>query len=197
MKKIIFATGNQDKMREIREILGDLNTEILSLKDAGIVLDVEENGTTFEENAMIKARAAAEKTDAIVLADDSGLEIDCLNKEPGVYSARYMGEDTSYIVKNQALLERLKGVPKEKRTARFVCAVAAVFPDGETLVKSGTIEGYIGEKPEGENGFGYDPIFYVEEYRCSTAALSREQKNAISHRGNALRAIKGELKKRM
>ena len=140
MKKIIFATGNQDKMREIREILGDLNTEILSLKDAGIVLDVEENGTTFEENAMIKARAAAEKTDAIVLADDSGLEIDCLNKEPGVYSARYMGEDTSYIVKNQALLERLKGVPKEKRTARFVCAVAAVFPDGETLVKSGTIE---------------------------------------------------------
>lgn len=197
MKKIIFATGNQDKMREIREILGDLNTEILSLKDAGIVLDVEENGTTFEKNAMIKARAAAEKTDAIVLADDSGLEIDCLNKEPGVYSARYMGEDTSYIVKNQALLERLKGVPKEKRTARFVCAVAAVFPDGETLVKSGTIEGYIGEKPEGENGFGYDPIFYVEEYRCSTAALSREQKNAISHRGNALRAIKGELKKRM
>ncbi len=197
MKKIIFATGNQDKMREIREILGDLDTEILSLKDAGIVLDVEENGTTFEENAMIKARAAAEKTDAIVLADDSGLEIDCLNKEPGVYSARYMGEDTSYIVKNQALLERLKGVPKEKRTARFVCAVAAVFPDGETLVKSGTIEGYIGEKPEGENGFGYDPIFYVEEYRCSTAALSREQKNAISHRGNALRAIKGELKKRM
>lgn len=197
MKKIIFATGNQDKMREIREILGDLDTEILSLKDAGIVLDVEENGTTFEENAMIKARAAAEKTDAIVLADDSGLEIDCLNKEPGVYSARYMGEDTSYIVKNQALLERLKGVPKEKRTARFVCAVAAVFPDGETLVKTGTIEGYIGEKPEGENGFGYDPIFYVEEYRCSTAALSREQKNAISHRGNALRAIKGELKKRM
>ena len=197
MKKIIFATGNHDKMREIREILGDLDTEILSLKDAGIVLDVEENGTTFEENAMIKARAAAEKTDAIVLADDSGLEIDCLNKEPGVYSARYMGEDTSYIVKNQALLERLKGVPKEKRTARFVCAVAAVFPDGETLVKSGTIEGYIGEKPEGENGFGYDPIFYVEEYRCSTAALSREQKNAISHRGNALRAIKGELKKRM
>ena len=197
MKKIIFATGNQDKMREIREILGDLDTEILSLKDAGIVLDVEENGTTFEENAMIKARAAAEKTDAIVLADDSGLELDCLNKEPGVYSARYMGEDTSYIVKNQALLERLKGVPKEKRTARFVCAVAAVFPDGETLVKSGTIEGYIGEKPEGENGFGYDPIFYVEEYRCSTAALSREQKNAISHRGNALRAIKGELKKRM
>ena len=95
------------------------------------------------------------------------------------------------------MLERLKGVPKEKRTARFVCAVAAVFPDGETLVKSGTIEGYIGEKPEGENGFGYDPIFYVEEYRCSTAALSREQKNAISHRGNALRAIKGELKKRM
>lgn len=197
MAKIIFATGNQHKMVEIREILAGIDAEILSMKEAGISADILENGTTFEENAVIKARAVAGETDAIVLADDSGLEIDYLNKEPGIYSARYMGEDTSYEVKNQALLDRLSGVPKEKRTARFVCAVAAVFPDGETVVKRGTIEGYIGDKPAGENGFGYDPIFYVDEYNCSTAELSMEQKNAMSHRGNALRAIKGELEKRI
>lgn len=197
MTKIIFATGNQHKMVEIREILSGLDAEILSMKDAGISLNIVEDGTTFEENAVIKAKAVAEAVDAIVLADDSGLEIDYLNKEPGIYSARYMGEDTSYEVKNQALLDRLSGVPKEKRTARFVCAVAAVFPDGETVVKRGTIEGYIGEKPAGKNGFGYDPIFYVEEYNCSTAELSMEQKNAMSHRGNALRAMKGELEKRV
>ena len=196
-RKIIFATGNMDKMREIREILGELDAEILSMKEAGIHLDIEENGTTFEENAVIKAKAVAKVANEIVLADDSGLEIDYLNKEPGVYSARYMGEDTSYDIKNQALLERLGGIPKEQRTARFVCAVAAAFPEGEVIVKRGTIEGYIGEKPEGENGFGYDPIFYVEKYHCSTAALSREEKNAISHRGNALRAIRGELEKRL
>ena len=196
-RKIIFATGNINKMREIREILGGLDAEILSMNEAGIHLDIEENGTTFEENALIKARAAAKAANEIVLADDSGLEIDYLNKEPGVYSARYMGEDTSYEIKNQVLLERLSGVPKEQRTARFVCAVAAVFPEGEEIVKRGVIEGYIGEKPEGENGFGYDPIFYVEKYHCSTAALSREEKNAISHRGNALQAIRGELEKRI
>ncbi len=196
-KKIIFATGNQDKMREIREILDGLDVEILSAKEAGICMDVNETGKTFEENALIKAKAVAERIHEIVLADDSGLEIDYLNQEPGIYSARYMGENTSYEKKNQALLERLLGVPKERRTARFVCAVAAVFPDGETIVKRGTVEGYIGEKTEGENGFGYDPIFYVEEYHCSTAALTREQKNALSHRGNALRAVYGELEKRI
>lgn len=196
-RKIIFATGNMDKMREIREILGGLDADILSMKEAGISLDIEENGTTFEENAVIKAKAVAGAVNEIVLADDSGLEIDYLNKEPGVYSARYMGEDTSYEFKNQALLKRLAGVPKKQRTARFVCAVAAVFPEGEVVVKRGTVEGYIGEKPEGENGFGYDPIFYMEEYGCSTAALSREEKNAISHRGNALRMIRGELEKRI
>ena len=134
MNKIIFATGNKDKMKEIRMILSDLDVEILSMKEAGISVDIEENGTTFEENALIKANAVAAYTDAIVLADDSGLEIDYLNKEPGVYSARYMGEDTSYTIKNQNLLERLNGVPKEQRTARFVCAIAAVLPDKETLV---------------------------------------------------------------
>lgn len=195
--KIVFATGNADKMIEIRDILSGLDAELLSMKEAGISLDIVEDGKTFEENAQIKAKAVAAVTDAIVLADDSGLEIDYLNKEPGVYSARYMGENTSYDIKNQALLDRLKGVPKERRTARFVCAVAAVFPDGETVVKRGTIEGYIGEKPAGENGFGYDPIFYVDEYHCSTAELTMQQKNAFSHRGNALRAIRGELEKRI
>lgn len=196
-KKIIFATGNMDKMREIREILKGLDADILSMKEAGIHPDIEENGSTFEENAIIKAKAVAGVVNEIVLADDSGLEIDYLNKEPGVYSARYMGEDTSYEIKNQELLKRLAGVAKERRTARFVCAVAAAFPNGETIVKRGVIEGYIGEKPEGENGFGYDPIFYVDAYHCSTAALTREEKNEISHRGKALRMIREELEKRI
>ena len=174
-------------------ILADLDYEIVSMKEAGIVIDIEENGTTFEENALIKAKAVAEHTDAIVLADDSGLEIDYLNKEPGIYSARYMGEDTSYDIKNQNLLDRLAGVPKEKRTARFVCAIAAVFPDKETIVKRETIEGYIGYEPAGDNGFGYDPIFYIDEYNCSTAQLPADKKNELSHRGKALRAIKDAL----
>ena len=193
MKKIVFATGNKDKMREIREIMADCEVEIFSMKEAGIDVDIVENGTTFEENALIKAKAIAEHTDAIVLADDSGLEIDALNKEPGIYSARYMGEDTSYTVKNRNLIERLEGVPKEQRTARFVCAIAAVLPGGKELVTRQTMEGYIGNEPEGENGFGYDPIFFLEEYGCSSAALSREQKNAISHRGKALRAMRDML----
>lgn len=196
MEKIIFATGNQDKMQEIREILTGLEMEIQSMKEAGIRADIVEDGQTFEENALIKAKAVAGMVNEIVLADDSGLEIDYLDKQPGVYSARFMGEDTSYEVKNQELLKRLTGVPKAKRTARFVCAIAAVFPDGEAVVRRETVEGYIGERPEGENGFGYDPIFYVEEYGCSTAALTRQQKNAISHRGKALRAIRRELENR-
>ncbi len=193
--KIIFATGNKNKMREIREIYQDLDYEILSMKEAGIELDIVEDGTTFEENALIKAKAVAQCCDAVVLADDSGLEIDYLNKEPGVYSARYMGEDTSYEIKNANLIQRLEGVPKEQRTARFVCAVAAVFPDGTNKVVRGTIEGYIGYEPQGEHGFGYDPIFYVDAYGCSTASLEPEEKNRISHRGNALRMMKDELKK--
>lgn len=195
MKKIIFATGNAGKMREIREILSDMDVEVLSMKEAGITADIEENGSTFEENAIIKAKAVAQIAHEIVLADDSGLEVDYLNKEPGVYSARYMGEDTSYDIKNQAILDRLAGVPKEKRTARFVCAIAAVLPDtGEVLVTRETIEGYIGDAPAGENGFGYDPIFYVDAYGCSTAELTEQEKNKISHRGKALRAMKEKLK---
>lgn len=193
--KIIFATGNKNKMREIRDILSNLGMEILSMKEAGIDKEINEDGKTFEENALIKARAVAEDTDAVVLADDSGLEIDYLNKEPGIYSARYLGEDTSYEIKNQALLDRLSGVKKEDRTARFVCAIAAVLPDKREFVVRETIEGYIGEKPAGTNGFGYDPIFYVDEYGCSTAELSEEKKNEVSHRGKALRAMREVLKK--
>lgn len=195
--KIVFATGNAGKMREIRDILKDMDLEIASMKEAGIDIDIEEDGSTFEENAVIKAKAVAAHTDAIVLADDSGLEIDYLNKEPGIYSARYLGEDTSFSVKSRNLIERLEGVPDEKRTARFVCAIAAVMPDGEIITALGTIEGRIGYQEEGENGFGYDPIFYVPEYGCTTAQLSEEQKNRISHRCKALEAMKEELKKRI
>ena len=193
MKNIIFATGNKDKMREIREIMADCDVQIQSMKEAGIQVDIVEDGKTFEENALIKARAIAAHTDAIVLADDSGLEIYYLNKEPGIYSARYMGEDTSYRIKNANLIERLNGVPDEKRTARFVCAVAAAFPDGSVKTVRGTMEGRIGYEEKGENGFGYDPIFYLPEYGCTSAELSMEEKNKISHRGKALRAIKEEL----
>ena len=190
-RKVIFATGNANKMREIREILGEEDFEILSMKEAGIDIDIVEDGATFEENSLIKSRAiAAVAKDAIVLADDSGLEIDALNKEPGIYSARYMGEDTSYDIKNANLIERLDGVEKQDRSARFVCAVSAVFPDGEDAVVRGTIEGYIGWGPMGTNGFGYDPIFYLWDKDVSTASLSPEDKNAISHRGQALRMIK-------
>ena len=164
-QKIIFATGNENKMKEIRMILAELGMPILSMKEAGIDVDVVEDGTTFEEDALIKATEIAKLTEnCIVLADDSGLEIDYLNKEPGIYSARYAGVDTSYDIKNNLLLERLQGVPDEKRTARFVCAVAAAFPDGSTEVVRGTIEGIIGHEIAGENGFGYDPIFYLPEY---------------------------------
>lgn len=198
MKKLIFATGNEGKMREIRVIMEDLGMEILSQKEAGLAPEVEENGTTFEENAVIKAKAVAELAqEAIVLADDSGLEIDYLNKEPGIYSARYAGEDTSYTIKNQMLLDRLAGVPDKERTARFVCAIAAVFPDGQVLTVRETMEGFIGEAPAGENGFGYDPIFQVPQYGCSSAELTMEQKNELSHRGKALRKIKEEIKIRL
>lgn len=153
MKKIIFATGNQGKMKEIREILADLDAEVLSLKDAGIEADIVEDGKTFEENARIKAKAICEMTGEIVLADDSGLEIDYLNKEPGIYSARYMGEDTSYHIKNANLVQRLEGVPDEQRTARFVCAIAAAFPDGTVKTVRGTMEGRIGYDEKGGKRF--------------------------------------------
>lgn len=193
-KKVIFATSNEGKMKEVRSILEDLGMEVLSMKEAGLQVDVVEDGTTFEENAVIKATEIQKMCGEIVLADDSGLEIDYLNKEPGIYSARYMGEDTSYAIKNQNLIDRLEGVEDEKRTARFVCAIAAAFPDGTVEVTRGTIEGRIGYEEKGSNGFGYDPIFYVPEYGCTTAELSLEQKNETSHRGKALRLMKEIIK---
>ncbi|MBR5945095.1 MAG: XTP/dITP diphosphatase [Lachnospiraceae bacterium] len=196
--RIIFATGNSHKMREIREILAGDDTEILSMKEAGIEADIVEDGRTFAENAMIKAKGIAKlikDNDTIVIADDSGLVIDALNGEPGVYSARYMGEDTSYRIKNKNLIDRLEGVPEGKRSARFVCAMAACFPDGTSKVVEGKIEGRIGYEERGENGFGYDPIFYLPDKDVSTAELSPEDKNAISHRGNALRLMKQEVLK--
>ena len=200
MDTIIFATGNKNKMIEIRMILEDLGCKILSQKEAGIQADVVEDGQTFEENALIKATTIAdiarkmpEYKNAVVLADDSGLEIDALNKEPGIYSARYMGEDTSYDIKNQALIDRLEGVPDEKRTARFVCAIAAALPDGSTEVVRGTMEGRIGYEITGENGFGYDPIFYLPQFGCSSAELEPEKKNELSHRGEGLRKMRKVL----
>ena len=181
MKKIIFATGNEGKMKEIRRILADPSLEILSLKDAGIHADIDENGKSFEENAMIKAEAICKMTGEIVLADDSGLEIDFLNKEPGIYSARYMGEDTSYHIKNANLVERLDGVPDEKRTARFVCAIAAAFPDGRRKTVRAAMEGRIGYEEKGENGFGYDPIFYLPEYGCTSAEQDQPPGKSSSH----------------
>lgn len=188
--RIIFATKNNHKMKEIREILDGLGYEILSMTEAGVDIEVVEDGTTFEENALIKSRTIRDHVkNAIVLSDDSGLEVDYLNGQPGIYSARWMGEDTSYDIKNQKLLNLLEGVPEEERTARFVCALAAAFPDGTDKVVRGTIEGIVGYESAGENGFGYDPIFFVPEYKCTTAEMTPEQKNEISHRGKALRMI--------
>lgn len=200
--RIIFATGNAGKMREIRMIMADLGLEILSMKEAGVDIDIVEDGTSFEENAMIKAKAIADELSrrgekAIVLADDSGLEVDYLNKEPGIYSARYMGEDTSYTIKNAAIISRLEGVPDEKRTARFVCVIAAVFTNGASFSRRAAIEGRIGYEERGENGFGYDPIFYLPEYGCYSAELSHEEKNRISHRGKALEAMKKVIREEM
>ena len=201
MDTIIFATGNKNKMIEIRMILADLGCKILSQKEAGIQADVVEDGQTF---ALIKATTIAdiarkmpEYKNAVVLADDSGLEIDALNKEPGIYSARYMGEDTSYDIKNQALIDRLEGVPDEKRTARFVCAIAAALPDGSTEVVRGTMEGRIGYEITGENGFGYDPIFYLPQFGCSSAELEPEKKNELSHRGEGLRKMRKVLEEKL
>lgn len=196
--KIIFATGNAGKMREIRMITADLGIPVQSMEEAGIRMEIVENGKTFEENAMIKASAIAEELrkrgeQAVVLADDSGLEIDYLNGEPGIYSARYLGEDTSYAVKNADLIRRLAGVPDEGRTARFVCAIAAVFTDGRSFETKAAVEGRIGYEERGENGFGYDPIFYLPEYGLYSAQLPPEEKNRISHRGKALEAMKKAL----
>lgn len=194
MTKIIVATGNQNKMKEIREIIKRDDIEFVSLKDEGLQdIEIVEDGKTFEENAVIKAKTIADITKSIVIADDSGLEVDYLDKAPGVYSARYMGEDTPYTIKNNHIIELLKDAKGEERSARFVCVIACVMPDGESFTTRGTIEGRIGYEEKGENGFGYDPIFYLPERGCTTAELPPEQKNEISHRGRALKAMYKKL----
>lgn len=194
--KIIFATGNEGKMREIREILKDLGMEVLSMKQAGVSMDIAEDGKNFGENAEIKAMAVWKKTGGIVLADDSGLVVDCLNGEPGIYSARYMGEDTSYEIKNQNIIERAAKARGGERSARFLCNIAAVLPDGEVLHTEAAMEGLIAEKPAGNGGFGYDPILYIPEYGKTGGELTMEEKNKISHRGKALKAMKERLQER-
>ena len=195
-KRLVFATGNQGKVNEFRQMLGD-DYEILSMKDIGVDIDIVEDGKTFEENAVIKAKAVMEETGEMVLADDSGFEVDYLNKEPGIYSARYLGEDTPYSIKNAEILKRCEGVPDEKRTARFVCAIAAVMPDGSCEVVRGTMEGIIGYEIAGENGFGYDPIFFLPECGCTSAELSPEKKNELSHRGEGLKKIRKILEQKI
>ncbi len=191
----MFATGNQGKVNEFRQMLGE-SYEILSMKDLDVEVEIVEDGKTFEENAVIKAKAVMEATGEMVLADDSGFEVDCLGGEPGIYSARYMGEDTPYSVKNAELLRRCEGVPEDKRDARFVCVIACAYPDGTVDTATGVIEGKIAHEPKGENGFGYDPVFYLPERGCTTGELPPEEKNAISHRGIAVRKMVEILKKR-
>jgi XTP/dITP diphosphohydrolase len=221
--QIIFATSNENKLREIRMILKDCDAEVISLREAGIDIDIEEDGKTFEDNAAIKAAAIMKETGKLTLADDSGLEVDFLNKEPGVYSARYCGVNTSYRIKNRNIIERLIDVPDEERTARFVCVIALAIPDGtdvrdtvtvndkyadivndrtdektgvRVLTVRATMEGRIGYEEKGANGFGYDPIFYLPEYGCYSAELDPEKKNEISHRGKALRAMREVMESR-
>ncbi|ROR28742.1 XTP/dITP diphosphohydrolase [Mobilisporobacter senegalensis] len=190
MKRIIFATTNEGKMKEVKSILEDLECEVVSLKDINLDVDIVEDGKTFEENAIIKAKTIMELTNEMVLADDSGLEVDYLDKAPGIYSARFLGEDTSYRIKNQYIIDKLENATGNERSARFICAIAFACPDGQISTTRGTIEGLIGYEEKGENGFGYDPIFYVPEFNCTTAELSTNQKNEISHRAKALKEMK-------
>lgn len=190
MDKIVFATTNEGKVKEIKEILKDFPIEVVSMKEMGITADIEENGTTFEENSLIKARALAKLTGLPALADDSGLEVDYLNGEPGIYSARYLGRDTDYDYKNNYIIDKLSGAKGKDRSARFVCVISLVLPDGREFVERGVVEGLIGYEQKGENGFGYDPIFYLPEYGKTSAELPPEKKNKISHRGKALTAMK-------
>lgn len=193
MNKIILASNNNGKIKEFREIFKNMDIELVPMKEAGIDVDIEENGETFEENSLIKARTVCKLSGCITIADDSGLEVDYLGGQPGVYSARFMGHDTSYDIKNKAIIDKLKGVSGKDRSARFVAVIAAVFPDGRELVTRGTMEGIIGQEPLGENGFGYDPILFLPEYNKSSAELAPEEKNKISHRGKALEKMKTAL----
>lgn len=197
MEKIIFATTNQGKVREVKMMMQDFGVEVCTMKNAGINIDIEENGTTFEENAIIKAKTIMEATGHIALADDSGLEVDYLGGAPGIYSARFLGENTSYEEKNKYIIEKLKEAKGSERSARFVCAIAVAFPNGKIETCRGTIEGVIGYEQKGTNGFGYDPIVYVPEYEMTTGEMAPELKNSISHRGKALEQMKELLKREL
>ena len=193
--KLIIATSNKDKVREIGEILKDTHFTAVSMHEEGLDPDIVEDGKTFEENALIKARAVHELAeDCYVMADDSGLCIDALDGAPGIYSARFCGENSTYPEKFAKIFEMLKDVPEEKRTAKFVCSIAVVRPDGTDFTVRGEVCGILHEKPAGDGGFGYDPIFYVPEFGMTTAQMAKEQKNSISHRGKALRAMAEKLK---
>ncbi len=190
---VIFATGNENKLKEIKAVLEGTGLSVISMKEAGVFRDIDETGTTFEENALIKAETIRNATGKLTLADDSGLVIDALGGEPGIYSSRYLGEDTPYDVKNGIILERMADVPEEKRSARFVCAIAIAYPDGTSEVVRGVMEGRIAYEIAGENGFGYDPIFFLPKMGCTSAEIPMEEKNAISHRGKGLRLMKERL----
>lgn len=196
-ERLIAATKNSGKLEEIAQILALFPCKVVSMSQIGINIHVDENGSTFEENALIKAKSIWKDTGEMVLADDSGLEVDYLDGAPGIYSARYAGEGATDADKNQKLLNALKGVPADKRTARFVCAIALVFPDGASIAVRGTCEGYIASEPAGSNGFGYDPLFYIPEFGMTVAQMDSDLKNRISHRGNALRKIVEELERVM
>lgn len=194
MKRIIFATTNENKVREVNMMMEDFDVELCTMKQAGVNVDIVEDGVTFEENAIIKAKTIMEITGEIAIADDSGLEVDYLDGAPGIYSARFLGEDTSYDIKNQYIIDKLKDAKGSERSARFVCAMAVAFPNGEILTCKGTIEGVIAYEQKGKNGFGYDPIVYVPEFEMTTGEMSPQLKNSISHRGKALEQMKEILK---
>ena len=194
MKKVIFATTNKNKVREVSMMMKDFDVELQTMGEAGINIDIVEDGKNFEENAIIKAKTIMEITGEIAIADDSGLEVDYLDGAPGIYSARFLGEDTSYDIKNNYIIDKLKDAKGKERSARFVCAMAVAFPNGKIKTCKGTIEGLIAYEQKGTNGFGYDPIVYVPEYEMTTGELAAELKNSISHRGKALEQMKEILK---
>ena len=195
-KKLIIASNNAHKVNEIKKILNELGITALSLKESGILVDVEETGSTFLENARLKAHGIYDlNKDYMVLSDDSGLQVNALNGAPGIYSARFAGEHGNDKKNKEKLLEELKDVPKEKRDARFVCAMVLIVDENKTIEVEGHIDGYIGFEEKGKNGFGYDPLFIVPSLNKSFAELSEGEKNSISHRANALSKLKEELKK--
>lgn len=193
MEKLIVATKNRGKIEEIKKVLADMPFDVAAMNEVGIDIDVEEDGTTFEENSLKKATQICEISKTIVIADDSGIEVDFLNGAPGIYSARFGGPGATDEDKNKKLLSMLAEVPFEKRTARFVCAIAVAFPDGRSFTVRDTCEGIIAFEGKGNNGFGYDPLFFLEQYDKTMAELDMDVKNKISHRGKALKSMAVKL----